>query len=188
MKTNKIYIIKYLSILIILFLFISSCYNNKKKWPEIINVSENYHFISNESEKFLLTIYDINQKPLYCFDARFNAWKYDNGDYNFSGILDCRLFPVSPTNKAYSTLFQNERNATRDWQTSGRFLYSELIGLSDAPLSRSIIQRCKVRGMCIEIEVNNITSTTNQEKQIKSLDLKVIFINDLTAESDICCE
>ena len=170
------------SVLILVFVF--GCNTHQSLWPEIKETSQAYCFVADEKEKLTMNIFDNNGEPLYYLDVRFNAWKYGNGDYDFSGALDCRLSPVGG-DKTYPSLFQNVKNATRDWQTNTRFLGDELIGLglSGAPFSRSIVQKCKVRGMYIEIEINNVVVNSNHD--IKSLNFKITFVNDPTATSEI---
>src|SRR5260370_465927 len=100
-------------------------------------------------------IYDRAGKPLYCLDARFCWRDYEVEDYNFSGTLDCRLYPLNEESP-YVTLLQNTAHATSDWETYGRFLHEELVGFAGADESRFMVQRCGVRGMVIEIQVFNV--------------------------------
>jgi hypothetical protein len=155
--------------LLLLALLHSSCVHPQvREWPLIKEVNVRHHFAANktnEQEKAL--IYDKGGKPLYCLDARF-CWRDfdDERDYYYSGTLDCRLYPVA--GDFSPTVLWNTQNPTRDWQTYGRFTSEDLAGLVGADASRSIIQRCRVRGMIIEIEVLNIKGDS---ERIRSLDL-----------------
>jgi len=180
---NKLLLV--LSFLIEGLLCIADDSVKQKQWPIIQEVVGKYRFILGEKEIFKMTVLDHEGFPLYCFDARFNAGEYGNGAYNFSGTFDCRLFPINPEKhpEGLPTLFLNHRNATRDWQTDARFLDRDLIGLIGARSSRYLIQRCKVQGMYIEMEINNVIA--DNEGSIKGLDFKITFINDPTAISEI---
>jgi hypothetical protein len=138
----------------------------------IKEVSVRHHFAANkESEQLKAMIYDHDGKSIYCLDARFCWRDYDTEDYDFSGALDCRLYPLTGSS-LYPTLLQDTVNATRDWQTYGRFTREVLAGLAGADATRSIIQRCGVRGMMIEIEVFNVKEK-EEDGSIVSFD--VIF-------------
>jgi hypothetical protein len=136
----------------------------------IKEVSVCHHFAANkESEQLKAMILDHDGKPIYCLDARFCWRDYETGDYDFSGTLDCRLYALTGSS-FYTTLLQNTVGATRDWQTYGRFTREELIGLVGADASRSIVQRCRVRGMIIEIEVFNVKEQ-KEDGSIASCDM-----------------
>ena len=152
-------------------LFTCSCQMQHNFWPPVKEVTLRHHFEANQkNEQAGLTIYSRNGKPLYFLDSRFCWRDYETGDYDFSGLLDCRLYPAGGFLN-YPTLLQNTSNATRDWQTYGRFTYDELIGLAGADESRSLVQRCWVRGMFIQVEVLNIAKEENAERKIMSLDM-----------------
>lgn len=161
-----------------------SIHDTKKQWTEIREMTVTYCFVAEKREQLNITICDKKGFSLYCFEARFHAWKYGNEDYNFSGTFECRLFSANPKNgMGHPTIFQNEKDATRDWQNDARFLKKELIGLVGSRSSRSLVQRCKARGMYIEMEINNVV--LDEEGTTKSMDFKVTFLNDPTATSEI---
>lgn len=163
---------------------VGSIHDGQKQWPEIKEMTVTCCFAEEKREQLNIIIYDKKGFPLYCLEARFNAWKYGNEDYNFSGTFECRLFPLNPENSmGHSTIFQNEKDATRDWQNDARFLKDDLIGLVGSRSSRSLVQRCKTRGMYIEMEINNVV--LDEEGNTKAMDFKVTFLNDPTASSEI---
>jgi len=167
-------------------LLTSCCHLQRGQWPSIKEVSVRHHFEENkESEQLKVMIYDHNGKRIYCLDARF-CWRYyELNDYDFSGVLDCRLYPLAESS-FYPTLLQNEINATRDWQTYGRFTDEDLVGLVGADSSRSIVQRCWVRGMFIEIEVSNVVKEQKGDGyHITSLDMIFTVKNDRSANGEI---
>jgi len=143
-------------------------HSQRRDWPLIKESSIRQHFTANRTnEQAKAVIYDQAGKPRYCLDARF-CWRDfdDERDYDFSGTLDCRLYPVA--GEFCPTLLWNTQNPTRDWQTYGRFTSEDLSGLVGADTSRSIIQRCRVRGMIIDIEVFNVKGDS---ERIRSLDM-----------------
>lgn len=157
--------------LVVLSLLFTSCRHLRPSpWPSITEVSVRHHFAANkESERLKAIIYDRAGKPLYCLDARFCWRDYEVEDYNFSGTLDCRLFPMNGETSCV-TLLQNTAHATRDWQTYGRFLHEELVGFAGADPSRAMVQRCGVRGMVIEIQVFNVKEQKDK-KGIATFDM-----------------
>ncbi len=172
--------------LLLLTLLLASCSHfQRNQWPSIKEVSVRHHFAANkESEQLKTMIYNHSGKPLYCLDARFCWRDYETEDYDFSGALDCRLYPVNGSS-FYPTLLQNIASATRDWQTYGRFTGAELVGLIGADDSRSIVQRCWVRGMFIQIEVFNIVKDEKEDGHMTSLDMIFTAKNSPTSIGDI---
>lgn len=133
-----------------------------------------------------MTIYDETGAPAYYLDARFNAWKYDDSGYNFSGVLDCRMVSVDNTTMTYPNLFQNDKMAATDWQSDTRFTYKELSSLIETNPGRSIMQKCRFRGMSITLNIKNAMTTTNpgqtnSDQNINELDFEIQFVNDPTA-------
>ena len=156
-----------------------------EKWPQIKEISARHHFVDHKDEVFQLTIRDKNERSLYCLDVRLNAGGPEDVDYNFSGVVDCRLYTADRSKSIYPTILQNRVNASADWQTNGRFLIDELTGLEGAPPSRSMVQRCKVCGMSIAIQINNVKNL-RQKDGVGELDLFVDFKNDPSALEEIC--
>jgi hypothetical protein len=166
-------------------LFICSCQIQHHFWPPVKEISLRHHFeATKKNEQVRVTIYGRDSKPLYLLDARFCWRDYETGDYDFSGILDCRLYS-SGGFLNYPTLLQNTTNATRDWQTYGRFTYDELIGLAGVDDSRRLVQQCWLRGMFIQIEVLNITKEANSEGNIASLDMVFSVKNSPSSNREI---
>jgi len=134
-----------------------------------------------------MVIFDKKNKPLYYFDARLVTERSDinNTVFNYSGVFHCRLVPFEYKSRSCISLFQNVKNATRDWQSDARFC-QEINGIAGAPSSRFLVQRCKVRGMYIEMEINNVVADKNGG--IQSMDFKITFLNDQTATSEISDE
>ena len=175
-----------LGTLLVLTLLLASCSHlQRSPWPMIKEVSVRHHFAANkESEQLKAMIYDHDGKPLYCLDARFCWRDYETDDYDFSGALDCRLYPLDGSS-LYPTLLQNNINATRDWETYGRFTSEDLVGLVGADASRSVVQRCWVRGMFVEIEVSNIVKEQREDGRITSLDMIFTIKNAPAANAEI---
>jgi hypothetical protein len=165
------------ALFLLAFLLVSCAHLQHSQWPLIKAASIRHHFAADkENEQSKAVIYGRDGKPLYGMDARFCWRDYETEDYDFSGVLDCRLYLLSGSS-LYPTLLQNTTNATRDWQTYGRFTSEDLVGLIGADASRSIVQQCWVRGMSIKIKIFNVKEQKGS-KTITSLDM--IF----TAEND----
>jgi hypothetical protein len=189
------------ALFLLAFLLVSCAHLQHSQWPLIKEVSIRHHFAADkEYEQSKAVIYGQDGKPLYCLDARFGWRDYETKDYDFSGVLDCRLYDcrLYPLNGSlieegeqgiqyYPTLLFNTTNATADWQTYGRFTDEDLAGLIGADASRSIVQRCWVRGMAIKIEVFNVKEQKGS-KTIKSLDLIFTAKNNPAATAAIAAE
>lgn len=151
-------------------------------WPRIKELRRNVHF-DGKSPRFQVNICSEAGTALYVLDARMPPSDDPGGSaYDYSGAFDCRLYPAAG-GAEYPTLLQNIRNATRDWQTDGRFLREELVALSGAGESRCLVQRSRVRGMLVEIEIYNVTKDEGTGS-IRSFDARFSFSNDPMATSD----
>jgi len=168
-------------------LMVNECvYAAAAKWPEIKEVTKSFHMELDKQQIVSLVIYGKNNQPLYYLESHFVSKITDDVDdsiFSYSGTLDSRLVVYKERKKISTNLFQNEKNAVRDWQSDGRFVHSDMIGLVRARPSRSLVQRCKVRGMYIVMEVNNVVA--DKKGFIQSYNFKISFYNDPTATSDI---
>jgi hypothetical protein len=136
------------------------------------------------SRKFKGTIFSSSGIPLYILDARIPSDSDPDEGYDYSGGFDCRLYSVRRNDDGYPTFLQNVRNATADWETDGRFLSTELVGLVGANTSRVILQRSKMRGMAVEIEVGSVILDA-KTGYVRSFDVSFSFRNDPAALSVI---
>lgn len=170
-------------------LLLGSCAQvQPSRWPAVKDVTIFHHFAADKDrEQCKALIYGQNGKALYCLDARF-CWRdfEDERDYDFSGTLDCRLYPLSGFS-TYPTLLQNNVNATADWQSYGRFTDSDLASLVGADPSRSIMQRCWVRGMAVSIEIFNVKQDKGS-KAIKNFDMIFTAKNEPAATGAIAAQ
>jgi len=147
-----------------------------------------FRFDSATHKQYVLTIYRTDGGPLYVLDARIPWDEAHEGDYDYSGAFDCRIYSLNrASDNGYPSLLQNVRNATSDWQTDGRFLYQELAGLAGACDSRAIVQRSRMRGMYVEILIDKIV-IDEKMKLIRSFEVHFSFRNDPTAISDIAAK
>jgi hypothetical protein len=157
---------------------------SRRNWPPITEFHEKIHFDTTMSRKFKGTIFSSSGIPLYILDARIPSDSDPDEGYDYSGGFDCRLYSVRRNDDGYPTLLQNVRNATADWETDGRFLSTELVGLVGANTSRVILQRSKMRGMAVEIEVGSVILDA-KTGYVRSFDVSFSFRNDPAALSDI---
>jgi hypothetical protein len=160
---------------------------SRTNWPPITEFHEKIHFDAVISRKFKKTILSSSGTPLYILDARIPSDGDPDEGYNYSGVFDCRLYSVRGNDGGYPTLLQNVRNATADWESDGRFLSTELGGLVGANPSRVILQRSRMRGMAIEIEVGGVVLDA-KTGYVRSFDVSFSFRNDPAALSDIAAD
>ncbi len=156
----------------------------QKQWPQIAELTLKVHFSAKDRSAFKQTIFSKSGDPLYILDARIPSDVNNDPDYDYSGVFDCRLYPINVVGVHYSTLLQNVRGATRDWQSDGRFLSSEIIGLAGSNGSRFLVQRSRLRGMSVTIEISNVIKDESTG-EIASFDVCFLFRNDPLAVSDI---
>jgi hypothetical protein len=160
-----------------------------RSWPRITEATFKAHFSPQQGRVFKQIIVSDRGDALYILDARLPSDKGDADvqDYDYSGAFDCRLYTVVypiPRSANYPSLLMNDGNATADWQTDGRFLAEELIPLADFNGTRTVVQRSRLRGMSVKIEVGNVV-VDRSRKNILSFDAKFTFRNDPSAISDI---
>jgi len=155
------------------------------QWPSIEELHVKIHFDTTVRRIYKQTILSSSGLPLYLLDARIPSDLDPYEGYYFSGLFDCRLTTIQKDSGCdYGTLLQNVRNATHEWETDGRFLSSELSGLAGANSSRALLQRSRLRGMAITIEIGDVVKNS-KTGYIQSFDVSFSFKNDPTAVSDI---
>jgi hypothetical protein len=163
----------------------------QQRWPQITELAVKVHFDTKKERKFKQIIRSASGDPLYVLDARMPSIDEHDRAYDYSGTFDCRLYPYDPKNwgEGMPSLLTNVRNSTQDWETDGRFIDSELLGLADFNGTRFLVQRSRLRGMSLTIEINNVkiknVVITEDTSKIASFDACFWFRNDPLAISDI---
>jgi len=151
-----------LSLLIFgLFIILAGFKSNIKPdaYPKIIPLKKTIVF-DEKHKQYSLPIFAQNGKILYKLDVKCPAGEYEEkkGEgYYYSGWVDFRLYSVD---NPIGSLLQNKKNATRDWQTDGRFLGVDSEVLAENP-GRCIIQNSKVYGMDITLKLYYLNDSDN---------------------------
>ena len=128
-------------------------------FPKIRPLKKTIVFDENHKQ-YSLPILAQNGKILYKLDVKCPAGEYEEkkGEgYYYSGWVDFRLYSVD---NPIGSLLQNKKNATKDWQTDGRFLGVDSEVLAENP-GRCIIQNSKVCGMDIMLKLYYLNDSDN---------------------------
>jgi len=170
----------------------------KNDWPIIKETQLQFKCFVNHKDKIgdrqKVIVYGNSNRPIYSliivaspdyFEEKGDEF---NDGFDYSGFLECRLYPFGQDKSNLNILWYTQ-NATRDWQSFGRFLHNELLPLSseyyiDFAGSRRIVQYCKARGMKIKIEIFNVKA--NKENYINELTVLFTFKRDVNAFSEFC--
>jgi len=177
--------------LILIVSAVLGCKSNEahNHWPEVKPMVINMHLIDNKSINHIY-IFGPNEQPLYLLECCVNAWESESAEFNFSGAVDCRLISLYST-EAYSTLLANVKNATADWQSSGRFLMDDVLLATG---NKKVWRTLRLRNMRLTIELSNVIivngSQADQARnkiidypRIHELDLTVTVMRDPSAMS-----
>lgn len=156
------------------------------KWPDVKEQKTEVKFRNDKPEKINIHILSKDGKLAYELIGQFQPWKFegessDIGDYNYSGIFDCRLLPV-PREVGVSSLFFYSEKATKDWETVGRFTQGQISAIPKEIPGRSIVQVCNLRGMSIKLSINNVQASS-ADGSIHGFDLTVEVEPDRGAEN-----
>ncbi len=140
----------------ICILQISAVDSNEKssgKWPSVRPFKESIYFADAANAAAKFNIIGIDGKPLYAIDCHTANYEGDP-DFDYSGDFECRLKSLY-SRDAFSTLFTENPEQKRDWESRGRFLVQEIIGqCADYP-EYGRIRHFKLRKMEITLSIRN---------------------------------
>lgn len=160
-----------------------------KEWPRVQAITKVFEFSDSRNAELTLDLFGTDKRVLYRLEC--HNWTYDKDpDFDYSGDFECRLSPRYETT-AYSTLFTEEVNQTRDWESRARFLVPELKGRCGEWPEFGRIRTFRLRGMQIRLELTEmkfsktVPSFTRRSEGLASFKLVVSMAPEPGARSAI---
>ena len=119
--------------------------------------------------------------PLYhlqCHSADYTG----DPNFNYSGDFECRLSPI-PENYAYSTLFTEDINQSKDWESRARFFSADLRGVCARIPDFGAVRSFKLRHMRLTLRI--MDPVFGRSGKLLSLRLRVVVEQDASADRNI---
>ncbi len=165
---------------------------SQQPWPTVAPLTQAVHFVDREKQEAKMEVVGIDGKPLYLLECHLNAYDYDDPNFDYSGDFECRMISLY-SNNIYSTLLTEDANQSRDWQSRGRFLLSELVGKCGDYPEYGKIRHFRLRGMNLTLEISKLIVEPGSKAynrpwptdRIKELDLKITIVSDPKSSSAI---
>lgn len=158
--------------------------SNRSRWPQVASMKKTFTFPDARSASSEFTIVGIDGKPLYKV-ACHTAYYEGDRDFDYSGDFECRLKSLYSKDR-YSTLFTDNPNQSRDWESRARIFAEELIGNCGDYPEYGRVRHFRLRGMNITFEFSELRFKESQGpgvKRGKEWEL-ASFRFDFTAEPD----
>ena len=124
-------------------------------WPVIHQDSGSIVFNDPSEADFAKDIEGLDGRPLYELRCRSGDMD-DVGDFNYSGLLQCRLSVVGATRETPKSILFEDRAATSDWDGRGRFMLNDVIGTCGRYPDWGSARTYRVRGMQLTPKIENI--------------------------------
>lgn len=151
---TKIHLILSLCICLI-FLSSEAIQAGSIAWPVIHEKSGSLVFNKPAEADFTTDIKDLDGRPLYVLRCRSGDMD-DVGDFNYSGLLQCRLSVINAPQGTPSTLLWEDLKVTSDWDGRGRFMLNDIIGTCGSYPDWGSTRNYLVRGMRLTLKIENI--------------------------------
>jgi hypothetical protein len=151
-------------------------------WEKVQPLNVTFQFADAARAKLALFIRAQTGKPLYrlsCYTEGSQPQTESNA-FLYSGDFECRLVPLARPTR-FSTLFTEDREQSRDWESRARFFWRELEDpCGDIPeFGRR--RTFRLRGMRIQLLVTKL----DKRSRPPSLSFAVSVRPDTSARSDI---
>jgi hypothetical protein len=134
-------------------------------WPVIHEESGSITFDKPSEADFIKEIKSLGGRPLY--ELRCRSGDLDDvGDFNYSGLLQCRLSVVNATRETPKSLLFEDREATSDWDGRGRFMLNDVIGTCGRYPDFGNTRTYRVRGMQLTLRIENVRLRKSQNSEV----------------------
>jgi hypothetical protein len=156
----------------------------EQKWPAIQPLTRTFRFPYASKASVELSIMGTDAKPLYQIEC--HQYGYADPAFDYSGDFECRLTSLY-SKETYSTLFTNDPDQSRDWQSRARFLSEELVGSCANYPEYGRVRTFSVRGMRITLALSNIVLDLSAKPPpvLKAFNLQILVAPDPAAETPI---
>lgn len=187
-RSQKIVLIGTLCLLILLLSLAHAAESNS--WPTIRPLARTYRFNSIQEAKLKTIIRRQDGKPEYILECHAYPVAPRAEDFVYSGDFECRLH--SYDNKdSESTLLTELPDATRDWESRGRFLAEQLVAPCDQYEDLGRRRSFQLRGFRLKLNLSNIAFDNDHRSlfggapALRSFELSVVVESDPAATSSI---
>lgn len=176
--------------LILIYLIPTIGFGALGEWPNVQPLTKHYHFLEWQKAKVKTIIRDKGGRPLYMLECYSPATAPQDPDFDYSGDFECRLHSANKKD-SYSTLLTELPNASRDWESRGRFLVPEIIDPCGQYKDLGRIRNFRLRGLKLTLAIENLTVSDKQRNvmdeypAIRSFDFVVTVSQDSGAKSPI---
>jgi hypothetical protein len=136
-------------------------------WPVIAPYSEVFTFTDGEFANASVILKGKDGHPLYRLEC--HTFSYSDPDFDYSGDFECRLVSLY-SKEPWSTLLTDEPQQSRDWQSRGRFLASELEGACDKYPEYGAVRHFRLRGMQLTLEISDFKLVSKEIAKSQSGD------------------
>jgi len=134
-------------------------------WPVIRGESGSIAFDRPSEADFTKYIRSLDGHPLY--ELRCRSGELDDvDDFNYSGLLQCRLSVVDATRETPRSLLFEDREATSDWDGRGRFMLNDVIGICGRYPDWGNTRNYRVRGMRLTLRIENVRLRNIQNGEV----------------------
>jgi hypothetical protein len=162
------------------------------EWPKVIPQKQYVIVDNNTIKAAAFFIFGTDGVPKYLIECHDSEYQGDAA-FDYSGDFECRLTSLY-SKDAYSTLFTDDPNQSRDWQSRARFLVGDLFGSCASDRSYGPVRRFRLRGMQISLTMTNIRTRilrdtakgeTKRARQLSSFAFAVAVTPDSAITSEI---
>jgi hypothetical protein len=155
-----------------------------QEWPAIQPLTKTFHFPDASKAAVDLSILSTASRPAYRIEC--HQLGFEDQAFDYSGDFECRLTSLY-SKEAFSTLFTDDPEQSRDWQSRARFLSEELVGsCADYP-EYGRVRNFQLRRMKITLALSDIVlnQSTQPRPTLKAFDLGISVVPDSAATSAI---
>lgn len=149
------------------FLGIGDIQAQSTAWPVIHEESGRMAFDKPAEADFTKAITDLDGRPLYEFRCRSGDLD-DVDNFNYSGLLQCRLSVVNAARETSRSLLFEDHKATSDWDGRGRFMLNDVIGPCGRYPDWGNTRIYRVRGMQLTLRIENVRLRKGDNGQISA--------------------
>jgi hypothetical protein len=121
-------------------------------WPIVSPVDETFNFADASKASVAITILRPSGKPIDQLDC--HSGNYDDPDFTYSGLFDCRLRSLNPsldTYFQYDTLLTYDPAGEKDWESRARFLSGDLFDQCATDPLWGRVRQFQLRGMTLTL-------------------------------------
>jgi hypothetical protein len=150
-------------------------------WSSVKPFSKTFHIVDASTAQILIPIQNPNGHTIYNLACYGPKSQPNASDFVYDGEFECRLTEENKAKSEYSTLFTEDPNQSRDWQSRARFFGSELAGQCGEIPQFGREREFLLRGMRISLQIGDVTFGSN--KKLKSFTFTVSVQNDREPEA-----